>query len=162
MTYVCHFVCLPHPAALLFSCLSGCPPALLSFCAHVPFYVPYSGFSSCCCVVYFASVPFAPFLYVCACLPYSRLRLPGNAGVQRPKKKFVYQSSDSNFRPFSVDGSACGSAGAIDNPPPPPPPGVRQPKKHSIAVVYGELKATFGTHLVWAAVQQVKTMYCDS
>ena len=35
----------------------------------------------------------------------------------------------------------------------------RQPKKHSIAVVYGELKATFGSNLVCAAVQHVKTMY---
>ena len=31
-----------------------------------------------------------------------------------------------------------------------------------MAVVYGELKATFGTDLVCAAVRQVKTMNCDS
>ena len=35
----------------------------------------------------------------------------------------------------------------------------RQPMQHPIAVVYGELKATFGTVPVCAAVQQVKTMY---
>ena len=34
----------------------------------------------------------------------------------------------------------------------------RRPMKHSIAVSCGELKATFGTDLVCAAVQQVKTV----
>ena len=33
--------------------------------------------------------------------------------------------------------------------------------KHSRAVLCGELKATFGTDLVCAAVRQVKTMYCE-
>ena len=37
----------------------------------------------------------------------------------------------------------------------------RRPMEHLIAVLYGDLKATFGTDLVCAAVQQGKTMYCE-
>ena len=33
-----------------------------------------------------------------------------------------------------------------------------RPKKHSIAALRGDLKATFGTGLVCAALQQGKTM----
>ena len=38
----------------------------------------------------------------------------------------------------------------------------RRPKKHSMAVLPGDLKATFGTDPVCAAVQRGKTMYCES
>ena len=37
----------------------------------------------------------------------------------------------------------------------------RRPKKHSIAVPYSDVKATFGADLVRAAVRQGETMYCD-
>ena len=37
---------------------------------------------------------------------------------------------------------------------PPPPPTPRRPMEHSIAVLCGDLKATFGADLVYAAVQQ--------
>ena len=37
----------------------------------------------------------------------------------------------------------------------------RWPMKYSIAVLCGDLKATFVTGLVCAAVQQGKTMYCE-
>ena len=36
-----------------------------------------------------------------------------------------------------------------------------RPMKHLIAILCGDLKATFGTSLVCAAVQQGKTMYCE-
>ena len=35
----------------------------------------------------------------------------------------------------------------------------RQSMQHSIALLYGELKATFGTDVVCAVMQQVKTMH---
>ena len=38
----------------------------------------------------------------------------------------------------------------------------RRPMDHLIAVLCGDLKATFGTDLVCAAVQHGKTMYCES
>ena len=38
--------------------------------------------------------------------------------------------------------------------------GPRRPMPRSMAVLCGGLKATFGTDLVCAAVQHVKTMYC--
>ena len=37
----------------------------------------------------------------------------------------------------------------------------RWPKKHSIAIVCGDGKATFGADLVCVAVRQGDTMYCD-
>ena len=37
----------------------------------------------------------------------------------------------------------------------------RRPLEHSIAVLCSDLKATFGTDLVCATVQQGKTMYCE-
>ena len=37
----------------------------------------------------------------------------------------------------------------------------RRPMEHSIAGLCGDRKATFGTDLVCAAVQQGKTMHCE-
>ena len=37
----------------------------------------------------------------------------------------------------------------------------KRPKKHLIAVLCGDVKATFGADLVHAAVRQGETMYCD-
>ena len=47
--------------------------------------------------------------------------------------------------------------------PPPPPCGQlpRRPKKHSIAVLCGDVKAIFGADLVRAAVRHGETMFFD-